>query len=146
GSKAQSQGEAQSGRDRGDWSFFIARFAHIHHDDDAKVVISRYPAINYANDNQSDERVMSLQRRTEHIKLGEEPASDGNAYQRQQKDSQDCGEYWRPLSQTLIIFHCDKSLARSGKMSDHRERAYIHGCVLRGIEHRGWNSVRMQGS
>jgi hypothetical protein len=58
----------------------LPRLAHVHHDNDAQVIVGPHRAIDHANDRQSDK--VRLHGGAEHVKLGEESARHRDSDQR----------------------------------------------------------------
>src|ERR1700683_4346358 len=79
GKKSKIKGRNQTNYQRHakserNWSHrnFLPRFAHVHHHDDAQVVVSAYAAVEHADDCEPDQ--IRFHGRAEHIELGKEAA------------------------------------------------------------------------
>jgi len=62
----------------------LARFAHVHHNDDPEIVVSADRAVDDTNQREPDE--VRTESGAEYVELGEEAAGDRNSDQRQQKN------------------------------------------------------------
>src|SRR6202140_4161766 len=78
--QADRERHSQSKRDRCDRDF-LARFTHVHHDDNAKVVIGANGAV-YDTDERQPNQV-GFHRGAKDVKLGEETPSHGNTDERE---------------------------------------------------------------
>src|SRR5580704_16682263 len=85
GRDADGERESQSewngaGRD------LVARLAHVHHHDDAQVVVGADRAVDLSDEGQPNQ--IRLYRGTEDIELGEKSAGHGDADQREQENGE----------------------------------------------------------
>src|ERR1700677_691865 len=116
------------------WNF-VARLAHIHHDNDAQVVIGAQRAVqnhDYCQDNQ-----IRIERGGQYVKLCKEAAGDRNADQRHQEECQRCRQNRRLPAETSVVLKRDVLFARSREMAEHSKRSHVHRSVCGGVEHNG---------
>src|ERR1035437_2744441 len=113
----------------------FARFVHVHHHQDAQIVVRRNGAVQQTENRQPIQ--VAIQRRLEDVELAEEAAGERDADQREQEDGEQGGGQRLFAAQALEIVDALEALALARKHGDGGEGAHIHEGVGREIKHGG---------
>ena len=80
---------------------FLARFAHVHVNDDAQVVVGSDAAVEHADDGEPDQ--IGFYRRVKDVEFGEEAAGHRNADEREQEDRESGRQQRGSVAEAVVV-------------------------------------------
>ena len=111
---------------------FTRGIAHVHHDDEAEVVVGADDAVDGHQNREPDQ--VGVDGGLEDVELAEEACGDGQAEERKQEEAQGCGDDRLATAEAGVVIEREVLFAGTAELADDCEGAEFYEGVAEEIE------------